>query len=73
MQSLRIKWSLFVLIVSIAHFWAVTYVVGMLNIFANPLWIVVIGVTWVLFAMPPITTWLVINTPFRRVYHWARS
>jgi hypothetical protein len=73
MQDRSTKWSFFILILSVAHFCAATYVVGLLGIFANPLWLFVIGASWVWFAMPPINTWLVMNTPFKKVWDWARS
>ncbi len=66
------KWGAFVLLLTIAHFAAITTLLKLLGIF-QPFGLFLAGGAWVWFAMPRVNSWLVMNTPFSKLWDWARS
>ena len=71
MEPLTLKWSFFVLFLVLVHFYVVTWIAGLLGIF-QPAGLFLVGAAWVWFAMPRVNSWLVIHTPFGRVWAWFR-
>ncbi len=71
MENITLKWGFFMLFLILAHFYAATAVVGLLGIF-QPAGLFLAGGAWVWFAMPKVNAWLVMNTPFGRVWAWFR-
>ena len=72
MEPLSLKWSFFVLFLVAVHLAAVTTLLKMWGV-SSTLGLFLAGAAWVWFAMPRVNAWLVIHTPFGRVWTWFRS
>jgi len=66
------KWGLFVLGLALVHFVVATSLLKIVGV-VNPGVLIIGGGLWVWVLMPEINAWLVKNTPFGKIWEWARK
>jgi len=72
MPNQSLKWCFFILFLAVVHYVAITALLQALGIL-QPFGLFLAGVAWVWFGMPKVNAWMVMHTPFKKVWDWAQS
>ncbi len=71
-EDQSLKYGLFILFLLFGHFAAATSLAKLVGV-SSSLGLFLVGAVWVWFGMSKVNAWLVINTPFGKVWDWAHS
>ena len=66
-----IKWYLFILGLALVHFFVAVSLLKMAGIVNSGVFLAGGGL-WIWFLMPKVNAWMVLNTPFGKVWEWAK-